>query len=406
MWLEAQENPQGLPAQQGTQGLQPEPTSQPVQTSATNQTNQPEQPEQPEQSGLEPTPDVPENNDEIEFNTWRNEFFKLAVCGDTDKMIDSINEIKDQNLDSAQMKFVDDNLKILLLRQDANFDKVSKNIRKSLKTDLDQSHPGVSLLQVISPEVNSNPVLNEIIIKLFGFHGLKGELHRKFIAALTGSIQVGGGGEKEDLVFNEKEYSINISTRMAGSFGEITIGKWSLKENDASKFLAEPEMTRLQEGSPEEKKALAHRIVLDSIAEKFKTRAFFIQVVTVDGNVYSIGWDIGESLKDAYRDGKLIIKSDMSSDSDAFIGEDGKIIALKNIGIYAKSGDENEQKEMPFIENRSGILYFTADLDTMNSIGSSISGMMFQSQPFTGSPEQFRELTRATPDLATLLLRR
>jgi len=419
VWFE-EEMPQGVPGQgmpaqnnapaQNTPNPQnapqnAQPTPMPAQQNAQPDT-------QSQDQNLEPTPDVPDNEDSPEFNEWRNEFFKLAVQGDTDKMLDSMNEIKEQHLTTDQNKFVDDNFKILLLRQDANFDKISKNIRRSLKTSLDQEHPGVSLLQIMSPEIESNPILSEIIIKLFGFHGLKGELHRKFIAALTGSIQVGGGGSKEDLVFNEKEYSINISTRIASTFGEISLGRWSLQEDDANKFLAEPEMNRLQEGSPEERKALVHRVIMESIADKFKTRAFVIHVVSEEGNVYSLGWDLGESIKDAYKNGLLVVKSDLSSDSDVAVGDDGKFIPLKNLGIFAKvnggtlDDGKMEENHAPFIENRSGTLYFVADLETINSMGSNLTGMIMQSKPFTGSPEEFKNLTRCNPSLSELLLRR
>jgi hypothetical protein len=356
---------------------------------------------------------MPEQDDEVEFTSWRNEFYKLAIQGDTGKMLDAINEIRNHDLKASQTKFVEDNFQICLLRQDANFDKVSKSIRKAIKTDLDQENPATSIMQIITQELDPNPVLIEIIIKLFGFHGLKGELHRKFIAALTGSVQVGGGGNKEDLVFNEKDYSINISTRVASDFGEINLGRWSLQDDDTSKFLSEPEVARLQDGSPEERKALVHRVVMESIADKFKTRAFIIQVIMEDGNVYSIGWDLGESLKAAFKEGKLIVKSDISSDADITIDESGELIPLKNLGIYAKTTDsqinddgESEESESPFIENRSGTLYLVADLDTMNSIGTNLTGMVFQNKPFSGSPVEFKNLTRCIPSLTELLLRR
>jgi hypothetical protein len=428
MWLEEEgldANP-GQPAQNMQQ--QPVPTMPNAQQASMSDPNQQKIPQAnpgdqksmsdndkaPDQGQLDPnSPDMPEENDEVEFNSWKNEYFKLAVQGDTDKMLDSIDTIRNHDLKASQTKFVEDNFQILLLRQDANFDKVSKSIRRSIKTDVDKDHPGVSMMQIISQELDPNPVLSEILVKLFGFHGLKGELHRKFLAALTGSVQVGGGASKEDIVFNDKDFSINISTRMASDFGEINLGKWSLQDDDTHKFLAEPEVARLQEGSPEERKALIHRVVMSSIAEKFKKRAFLIHVVSETGNVYSIGWDLGDSLQSAYKEGKLIVKSDDSDDADVSINEAGELVPLKNLGIYAKMPDseigdngETEEKTVPFIENRSGTLYFVADMDTMNSMGGNLAGMSFQNKPYTGSPVEFKNLTRCIPSMTELLLRR
>ena len=118
--------------------------------------------------------------------------------------------------------------------------------------------------------LNGNNEINPIFIKIKGLLGMKADLHRKFIASLIGGVQVGTGGNLEDVVYNERDFSIRISTRFNDKWGRVDIGNWSMREDDPKKFLSDPEIKRLEDGSPEEKDVLRKRICLEALAESFK----------------------------------------------------------------------------------------------------------------------------------------
>jgi hypothetical protein len=81
----------------------------------------------------------------------------------------------------------------------------SKLIRKNIKEQLDKNNPATSVINHVANVLDTMPHLNNTFIKMMGYSGNKGELHRKFIAALTGSVQVSSSPDRENIIFNEKE---------------------------------------------------------------------------------------------------------------------------------------------------------------------------------------------------------
>lgn len=357
-------------------------------------------------------PDMPEEIDEQDFEQWKDSFFKETVKGDVNKLVDMIHQVRDLELEAYPRKFVEDNLQICFLRQNANIDKASKEIRKLTKDDLDQNNPSVSLVNHIINTMGSMPELNNVFIKLKGLLGMKGDLHRKFIASIIGGVQVGTGGNNEDVVYNEKDYSIRLSTRYNDKWGKVDIGKWSLREDDPERYLTEPEQRRLEEGSPEEKDVLRRRVVMESIAETFKKRGFLINVVGKDGTIHTLGWDLAGSLKGAYTDGKLVVRTIQSDNSEAMIDDQGAIIPYVDIKIkYIKeAGGVDEQgkpakEEHDFMERIDGMLFLTSQFNILREAASSFPGIVLKETPYTGAPSDLRVLQRCVPSAAEIILR-
>jgi hypothetical protein len=231
------------------------------------------------------------------------------------------------------------------------------------------------------------------------------------MAALTGSIQMGGGGSGEDLAYSEKDFSIRFNTRFGTQFGEISIGKWSLQQDDPERYLQEAELERLSDGSPEEKQVLRRRIVIESIAERFKNRAFLVHVVSPDeGAIYCVGWDMADSLLAGYKEGKIIVRSRDASDSEAMIDDEGAIVPLLDLSIFylKETGDSNENgkpktKEVPFIERRDGTLYLNAQLETVRDVSTGMQGIFFKEIPFNGNPSDIKGVMRSVPNLEEIL---
>lgn len=357
-------------------------------------------------------PDMPEEKKHLDFEQWKKQFMESSIKGDVQEMKSLIMDVRDRNLDPYQRKFVEDNLQVVFLREHSNIEKASKEIKKAIKDDLDHNNPGTSVMNHVTEVLQTQPLLNNVFIKLTGLYSMKADMHRKFMAALTGSVQVGSGGSTEDLIYNEKDFSIRMSTRFNARFGDVYIGNWTLRTDDPQRYLKAPELQRLEEGSPEEKDALRKRIVVDSIAETFKTRAFLINVTGTDGTVYSIGWDIATSLKSAYTDGTLLVKLKQDDGSEAMIDEDGTIVSFVDVKImYMKDSGELDEdgkpykKEHEFIARRQGQLFLTATHQIIKEASSSFPGILIRETPYTGNPSDLRVLQRCVPNAPEILMR-
>lgn len=357
-------------------------------------------------------PDMPEEEEADDFEIWKIKYVKESIKGDPNALIQRVLSVRDRELDPPQRKFVEDNLDINFLRQNANVFQVSNEIRKLIKKDFDRTNPGTSIVNHITSILDQNPLLNEVYIKLTGMGGGKMDQHRKFLAALTGAVQVGSGGQNEDLVFEESDYSIRMSTRFNAKWGDVNIGRWYLKEDDPDRYLKEPELERLEGGSPEEKDVLRRRIVIESIADHFTERAFIVNSVSADGAVQHLGWDLGNSLKSAFLDGKLVVRTGDNDNKEAFIDEEGSIIAVPHMAIYyiKESGEMGEMgqpgiEEIQFMEHRDGMLYLTAPLDLVKEASVSLQGMVFKETLWQGNPTDLLRVQRCVPSTPEILLR-
>jgi hypothetical protein len=414
--------PVGAAGMQGGMGINPPPgmpSGQDPNQNDPNITNQPkgmagDEPDMPDVTADPQAPDMPEQGEEEDdFEVWRSKYFKESIKGDSNELIDLLNEQRDKDdLEPIQRKFVEDNFNIQLLRQNSNIEKASKEIRKLLKDQLDQNNPSTSVVNHIFNTLSAVPQLNNIFLKLTGYGESKGGLHRKYIAALIGGVQVGTGANTEDVIYNEREYSIMLSTRFQSEWGAVNLGNWALREDDPQRFLSEPEQRRLHEGSPDEKEALRHRLIIESIAEQFKTRAFLVNIVGDDGMIFTLGWDIANSLRAAFTDGKIQVTTRTSDNGESFITSEGDIVPFVDCDIYyiKETGEQDEEgnpdiEQLEFLERRNGILFLKAQLPTIKHASANLAGIIFKEQPYNGNPSDLKVLRRCNYSVHDLIMR-
>lgn len=412
-WLEAdQAEIQPPPAVEGdSEALAPGDEQQ--QTPEQDAQQAEETPDQEDVSEDPQAPDMPEDKESPDFEVWKSNFFKESAKGDASKLMDMISPMRDkETLEPYQRKFVDDNWNIQLLRMNSNVASASKQIRKSIREQLDKNNPSTSVVNHMFNTLESVPSLNETFIKMMGYSGNKGELHRKFIAALTGSVQVSSSPDKENIIFNEKEYSIKMATRLNSDWGEVALGSWSLREDDPERYLSAPELKRLSEGSPQERDILRRRIVIESIAKQFEEQSFIIDVVNDEGTIYHLGWDMSNALRGAYTEGKVVVKAVKSENSEAMISDDGQIVPMVDLRIYfvKETGGQDEfgnpeVDEIEFMERRNGMLFLTAGLVTMKEASESMQGTELKEVPYAGNPSDLKALKRCVYSTHDLLMR-
>ena len=361
-------------------------------------------------------PDMPEKESDEQqdasFQMWKSKFFRESVKGDVNALLDSCMAMRNKDLDTYPRKFIEDNIQILFLRQNANIDKASQAIRKAVREQLDHNNPCVTLIQSVVQTVQPMPELSNIFIKMLGLYSTKADYHRKYVASLLGAVQVGSGGNNEDLIFNQRDYSIRISTRMNGKFGMLELGNWYMDSNDPSKFLSESELEMMENGSPDEKNMLRKRVILESIADNFQMRSFFMNVVEQNGTNYFIGADFANALRDGYNEGKLVVKNIINDYSESFFDSEGQLVTLPDIKIMynTNTGKINNEGEPVVIENefitrRDGVLFLTASLDTIKEASSAFQGIVVKEIPYVGNPSDINTLVRCVPSSPEVLLR-
>lgn len=356
-------------------------------------------------------PDMPsEEEGSADFEQWKMQYIKESTKGDPNTLYEMIMKIRDKELNPSERKFVEDNLQICFLRQHQDILQPSQDIRKLLKKELDRSNPGISLVNHLVETLDKYPLVNRIYVKFNSLLGGKQDDHRKFIASLIGGVQVGSGASQEDVVFEETDYSIRISTRFNSKWGEVNIGPWTLKEDDAERYLKPAELQRLEGGSPEERDVLRRRVIMESIAETYKSRAFIINVVNPEGTIQHLGLDLGNCIRSAYIDGKLVARTSTSDIQEAFIDEEGSIIPVPSLSIYyVKDVDgpegENGQEEIEFLKHRDGNLFLTAQSDLIKEITASLQGVAFKEIPWNGNPTDLTITSRCVPSLPEKILR-
>jgi len=359
-------------------------------------------------------PDMPEDKKEVaDFEVWKAEYFKESIKGDSEKLLSLISSMRDKDsLQPYQRKFVEDNWNIQTLRMNANVLQASKSIRKNIKDQLDKNNPATSIVNHIIRVIDTMPHLNETFIKMMGYSGQKGELHRKFLAALLGAVQVSSSPDKENIILNDREYSVKIPTRLNSEWGDIALGSWNLKEDDAERYLSEPELKRLSEGSPDERDVLRRRIVVESIAKQFEEQAFIINIVGDDGTIQYLGWDLSNAIRGAYTEGKIVVKNKKSEDSEAMIDNDGAIIPVIDLKLYfvKETGGQTpegtpEVEEIEFMEKRNGMLFLTAGVNTIKDAATTMQGTDFKEVPYQGNPSDLKSLRRCVYSAHDMLMR-
>jgi len=166
------------------------------------------QPQEVPQDDITQDPQVPEmpepGNSDEDFETWKRNYFKESIKGDVENLLDLMSPMREkENLQPYQRKFVEDNWNVQLIRRNENVSQTSKEIRKSIREQLDVNNPGTSVVEHLHRALDTRPMLNNKFIQMLGYGAYKGELHRKFIAALTSSVEVSSGHERENVIFNE-----------------------------------------------------------------------------------------------------------------------------------------------------------------------------------------------------------
>lgn len=357
-------------------------------------------------------PDMPKDSKISDFGSWKNKFFKESIKNDVGTLLQMINNIREGDLSTYQKKFVEDNLQIVFLRQNSNINKASGEMRKKIREDLDMANPGVSLSNHFSSTLSSMPELINTFIRISGYYSNKADLHRKYIASLLGAIQVGSGAQQEDIVYNEKTFSIRISTRFNSKFGLVDVGRWSLQQDDPQKYLADAELEKLDSGAPEEKRVLRHRIIVESIATSFEKRVFLVNVLADNGTLYFVGMDLSNILRSGYDSGVLTVSTFQNDASEALFDFDGNLTTLQDIKIqYQKESGEMDENGNPlkdkteFLVKRDGILFVNASLETLMDASGSVNGLSVKELPYNGNPSDLVNLTRCVASVPEQILR-
>ena len=118
---------------------------------------------------------------------------------------------------------------------------------------------------------------------------------------------------------------------------------------------------------------------------------------------------MAEMMRAGYKEGKLVVRKNKAKNRDAMIDDNGAIIPLFSYSmLYRKesSDAESASKEVPFIEQRGGMLFLTAEPDTLQEVAGGMPGIFYQTFPYQGNPSDLPGILRCFPSTTELLLRR
>ena len=357
-------------------------------------------------------PDMPKDSKMSDFSSWKNKFFKESIKNDVGTLVQMIMQIRDGELSTYQKKFIEDNLQVCFLRQNANINKASGEMRKKIREDLDMANPAVSLVNHYTTTLSSMPELVNTFIRISGYYSNKADLHRKYLASLIGAIQVGSGAQQEDIIYNEKTFSIRISTRFNSKFGLIDVGRWALQQDDPQKYLSDPELEKLDGGAPEEKRVLRHRVIIESIATSFEKRVFIVNVLADNGTLYFVGMDLSNILRSGYDNGVLSVSTFQNDASEALFDAEGNLVTLQDLKVqYQKETGEMDENGNPlkdrteFLVKKDGVIFINASLETLQDAAGNVNGLSVKELPFNGNPSDLQNLIRCVASTPELILR-
>lgn len=364
----------------------------------------------PEYPDIEDDESAFSDKKEDTFDDWKRKFEDSSKRGDPIEMQELLEPLRDRQLDPRQYKYVEDNHEIVILRQNGMISEASRMIRRMLKENLDQNLPATSLVRNLAVVLDQQPRLNECFIKILGAGAAKQDLHRKFLAGLIGAVQVGSGGDDEDLVYQTQSYNVQISTRFNMEWGHVILGFWNLNQKDPERFLKENELKRMQSGSPEERNILRKRLVVESIAEKYRYRSFFVTTVNERATIYHVGMDLGNLIISGFLSGRLSVEFDERDNREIYIDAAGKSFQIPDINInYVRDVNSqpafNARESLPFFVQSSGMIKLVADEKLLIEAMSTLEGLVFKEVPWTGNPNELTGLLRSHPSVNEIISR-
>ncbi len=304
-------------------------------------------------------------------------------------------------------------------QQTTSFNPLAKGLTTLNENNLGEMS-GVEIFSIVSEELERFEAVKEALIKLPAFYAMKADLFRKIICSLTNGVQIGSGGQLEDIFIPVAENGIGIklSTRCYTDFGNIEIGKWMVQFNDPEKYLAEEELEKLNNtGSPEEKEVLRKRVVVESIAHKFKDKIYIVLIVNPNvGTRREIAFNFSELIRDGWKNGYISVEFKASvNKGDAGIQIDGELVDLQDIVLdfVRENPDELDEEGLPvkehieFINHKHGKLYISITNEDFSDFASNAqSGLFTNEKNFDQGPDQLLTIQRCIPDIKEILLKK
>lgn len=358
-------------------------------------------PIQPQPGVISPVPGEPgeEALELLDFEKFREEYIDETSTGKPEDLLEKLSQLRSvADLGPRGKRFFNDNILILLLMREQEIYEASRRLRK-VRSPLD-------MMAQLSETIDRGQLLREIPIKLSSFFGMKGDLYRKFVAALCGGVQIGNGSLVEDVVVSPtRGQRFLLSTRIYTDFGAIELIPWSLSSGDPNLYLREIERSRLQTGSPEERLVLLKRTILSSITRLVKSRVFMICVCNPSsGGRTDIAIQLDNFLLQGYQKG--IISLDLAPNGDKQgILKTGELVSPAKVQfVYHPTGEG--AKPAVLIEDSDGILTLISPREVIEDAIGAVGNGMVHKAPFEGPDEELDKIQRCIPTLQEMLLKR
>jgi hypothetical protein len=121
---------------------------------------------------------------------------------------------------------------------------------------------------------------------------------------------------------------------------------------------------------------------------------------------------LANSIRSAFKDGKLVVKLTKSDNSEALIEDNGAIVAFMDVKIaYRKptgkldAEGNKDYEELPFMDRREGYLFLTATASLLSEAATTLQGLVYKLIGYNGNPSDLKALSRSSPKITEILLR-
>lgn len=303
----------------------------------------------------------------------------------------------------SQRNFIEINRSTASLLEETIFLNIQKSIVKSIRED--------TLWETMYDFFDSIPEMNAAIQRLPMLGPDKNNLYRQIGAALTRGVVVPGvqGGE---VLFFDKEKEIKRSIFQAYSdWGYMKLGKINIKRDSLKEYLTGDEIQKIEKGSPEEKRVLRNRLVIEAIASQLGGITYSILVIDPDsGNWDALTFD-SEWFRSAYEAGQItVIESFEDPDGNLYIDDDYDLVSVNNWGIALLSNEdraENQTGERVVVKNPIAVLdgtdfIFTISKENAKKLEMDVREFLWKQ----GDVESLREIQKKIPNAKEKIMKR
>jgi hypothetical protein len=345
------------------------------------------------------------------FTTAVSEYLDLLRKSGSDHKVleEALLAMRDGAEGSAHRTFVEMNLSAISLLEETVVVDAQKKIRRGKNAD---SSPH-DVFESMEEELSGVKELSEAVQRISALGASRGSAWRQLVAALCGGAIVPGptGGEVHVPVGGKKQKAVVVMRPQAYlGWGAVDLGGVTMTSESPDEYLGGEERVKLSNGSPEERRVLRGRMVIEAIADQLGGGTFTILVVSQAGSWTTAYFD-GDLFREAYESGTItVIEPHPKVGGSLCFDGDGNVVVASTWGLAVVDRDSGITDPATGVmrydaeqvaENKGDRLVYISDGDKLGIVGASV-----YDHPWVGDAESLGSLRGSVPTARMTLMGR